>query len=219
MKWAMVLVGTAVVATVVVVGVVVVIAQEDNPTSANAAYQPTTAPEPTTADESTTTTASTTTTESPTTTQPEEVPDLSGVWHGTKQIGGQPEEGTVLISQTGLTFTLSFSDGFKCRPADACEFFGTVEILENDYGETMYMWMARNGGVADDEGGTYETFFGLQPFSAYDGDPDVVPMIDLVTGEPVDTSGFYFGPGQSVYHHPPDPDIEWEGTFLLEPLG
>ncbi|MEA2009286.1 MAG: hypothetical protein U9N78_01120, partial [Actinomycetota bacterium] len=187
MKWAMVLVGTAVVATIVVVGAVVVITQEDKPATATAAYQSTTAPESTTADESTTTTASTATTEPTTTTQSQEVPDLSGVWHATKTMGGQPEEGTVLISQTGMTFTLSFSDGFECRPADACEFDGVVEVLENDDGETMYVWMASNSGVADDKGGTYETFFGLQPFSAYDGPDDAIPLVDINTGEEKDT--------------------------------
>jgi hypothetical protein len=174
-------------------------------------------------DESTTTTEPTTTTESPTTTLPEEVPDLSGIWIGQKTIGGQTEEGTVLISQTEMTFTLSFSEGFECRPADACEFDGTVETLVNDDGTIEgYVWMASNGGPADDEGGTYESFFGLQPFSAYEGpdDSDVDEIVDPVTREPVDTSDWYMGIGESVYHPPPpDPDMVWDGSLLLKPSG
>jgi len=220
MKWAMVLVGTAVVATVVVVGAVVVITQEDNPTSASAAYEPTTAPEPTTADESTTTTASTTTTESPTTTLPEEVPDLSGVWHGTKVVGGQTEEGTVLISQKGMTFTLEFSEGFECRPADACEFDGTVGMASDpDSGDLFYVWMASNSGRADDDGGTYESSFGITSFSdAYpEGDSSELPAsVDPSTGEEVDTSDFYVGIGQSVYSGGGQ-TMEWDGYLLLQP--
>jgi hypothetical protein len=174
-------------------------------------------------DESTTTTEPTTTTESPTTTLPDEVPDLSGIWIGQKTIGGQTEEGTVLISQTEMTFTLSFSEGFECRPADACEFDGTVETLVNDDGTIEgYVWMASNGGPADDEGGTYESFFGLQPFSAHEGpdDSDVDEIVDPVTREPVDTSDWYMGIGESVYHPPPpDPDMVWDGSLLLKPSG
>ncbi|MCL1598758.1 MAG: hypothetical protein M3094_06220 [Actinomycetia bacterium] len=120
-----------------------------------------------------------------------------------------------------MTFTLSFSEGFKCRPADACEFDGTVETLVNDDGDTIYVWMARNSGRADDEGGTYETFFGLQPFSVYDGPADTaLPLADLVTGEPIDTSSWYMGVGQSVYHPPPpDPDMVWDGHLVLMPSG
>ena len=223
MKWAMVLVGTAVVATVVVVGAVVVITQEDNPTSANIAYEPTTAPESTTADESTTTTAPTTTTEPPTTTLPGEVPDLSGRWHGTKVVGGQTEEGTVLISQTGMTFVMEFSDGFKCRPADACEFDGTVGMLSDpDSGDSMYVWMASNAGSAGDDGGTYESSFGIQSFSdtyPEGDDSDELPeSVDILTKEGVDTSGFYVGFGQSIFRGEGQ-EITWDGYLLLTPLG
>lgn len=222
MKWAMVLVGTTVVATIVVVGAVVVITQEDKPATATAAYQSTTAPESTTADESTTTTASTATTEPTTTTQSQEVPDLSGVWHATKIVGGQTEEGTVLISQAGTTFTLEFSDGFRCQPAAACEFDGTVGMLSDpDSGELTYVWMASNGGSADDEGGTYETSFGIQAYSdTYpEGDDTGLPAtVDPSTGGEVDTSGFYVGFGQSIYRADGE-EMEWDGYLLLMPSG
>lgn len=207
MKWAMVLVGVLVLSMC----------------SSTKSAAPPTGDEPTdttVVEESTTSTEPTTTTEPPTTTQPEEVPDLSGIWDGTKTVGGQTERGTVLISQTGMTFTLEFSDGFDCRPADACEFDGTVETLVNDDGDTTYVWMASNAGRADDEGGTYESFFGFQPFSAYDGPTDEIALVDLNTGEPMDTSGWYMGVGQSIYHPPPpDPDMEWDTHVVLMPFG
>ena len=231
MKWAMVLAGILVLSMC----------------SSTKSAAPPTGDEPastTVAEESTTTTStSTTTTEPPTTTPPEEAPDLSGDWQGTKVAGGKTEEGTVTISQTGLTFTLSFSDGFECRPADSCKFYGTVEVLENDDGDTMYLWLANNGGSAGTDGGTYETFFGLQAYSDVypeddgselpasvdivtgeevvvsggEGDDYELPeTVDILTKEGVDTSGFFLGIGQSVFRGGGQ-EKEWEIYVLLRP--
>jgi hypothetical protein len=202
MKWTMVLVGVLVLSMC----------------SSAKSTDPTVGDEPTTAtiaDESTTTTEPPTTTASTSTTQPEVVPDLSGVWSGEKWVDGQIETGTVLISQVGMTFTLSFSEGFRCQPDHACEFDGTVETLTNDDGTVAgYVWMAANSGVADKEGGTYESFFGLQPASdAPDTDLTGPANVDLVSGEEKEPVDMYMGDGESIYHHPPDPDMNWS-TYL-----
>jgi hypothetical protein len=178
---------------------------------------PTTTPPTTSGSPTTATDEPAAATDLPTTTQPSAVPDLSGVWHATKVVSGRTEQGTVLISQSGMAFTLSFAEGFQCQPADACEFSGTVEALKNDDGTTSgYVWMASNGGPADDDGGTYESFFGLQPASAYGLDEDV-PTVDLVTGENVDLSHAYMGDGESRYHHPGYPDMVWATQLWIYP--
>lgn len=171
-------------------------------------------------EESTTTAEPATTTQPPTTTQPEEVPDLSGIWNGTKIVGGKTETGTVLISQSGLTFTLEFSDGFECRPADACDFDGTVGMVSDpESGELTYVWMASNAGSVGDDGGTYESSFGIQSFAdAYpeDDDPELPASVDILSGGEVDTSDYYVGFGQSIFRGEGQ-EMEWEGYLLLQP--
>ncbi len=188
----------------------------DEPTGA------TVAEESTTTSSFTTTSTSTTTTVPPSTMLPEGPPDLSGIWDATKIVGGKTEEGTVLISQAGSSFTLSFSDGFECRPADACEFDGTVSAISDpESGEMMYVWMASNSGRADDEGGTFETSFGIMSFSdTYpEGDSSELPAtIDPSTKQEVDTSDFYIGLGQSVYRGGGQTMV-WDGYLLLMPSG
>ncbi len=206
MKWAMVMVGVLVLSMC---------------SSTESAAPPTgdESTDTTVVEESTTSTEPTTTTEPPTTTQPEEVPDLSGVWHGTKVVGGQTEEGTVLISQAGMTFTMEFSDGFECRPADACEFDGTVGMASDpESGELTYVWMASNAGSVAD-GGTYESSFGLQSFSdtyPEGDDPELPASVDPVTGEEPDTSGMYVGFGTSIFRGGGE-EMEWETYLLLQP--
>lgn len=206
MKWAMVMVGVLVLSTC----------------SSTESAEPPTGDEPTgtiVVEESTTSTEPTTTTEPPTTAQPEEVPDLSGIWDGTKIVGGRTERGTVLISQTGMTFTLSFSEGFECDPADACEFDGTVAVLSDpDSGDLTYLWMASNAGSVAD-GGTYESSFGLQSFSdtyPEGDDPELPASVDPLTGEEPDTSDMYVGIGQSIFRGE-GLEMEWETYLLLQP--
>ena len=128
----------------------------------------------------------------------------------------------MLISQAGSSFTLSFSDGFECRPADACEFDGTVGIsFDPESDEAIYVWMASNSGRADDKGGTYETSFGITSLSdAYpEGDSSELPApVDPSTKQEVDTSGFYVGIGQSVYRGGGQ-TMAWDGYLLLRPSG
>ena len=158
-------------------------------------------PETTVTKESSTTALAeetTTTTEAPTTTQPVDVPDLSGVWDAELLVRGQPQRGTVLISQVGMAFNLLFSEGFDCRPADACESDGTVKAIEDEGAVVGYHWSAANEGVADDEGGTYEAWFLLQ--QAFDLETDEL-IVDVFEGS-----------GESAYRHP-EGDTEW-GTYL-----
>jgi len=209
MKWAMVLVGILVLSMC----------------SSSESVDTTTAEDAEITATSTSTSASTTTTTIlgggglPTTEPPTDVPDLSGAWQGTKVVGGQTEEGTVLISQTGMTFTLEFSDGFSCRPADACEFDGTVGMLSDpDSGDLTYVWMASNAGSVGDDGGTYESSFGIQSFSdSYpEGDDSELPAsVDLLTGGDVDTSDYYVGFGDSTFRGDGE-EMGWETYLLLQ---
>jgi hypothetical protein len=137
----------------------------------------------------------------PSTTLPTvEVPDLSGVWDGELTGETQPQSGTVLISQDGMAFSLQFSEGFDCRPDDACDFDGVVEPVEDEDGVVVgYSWLAGNAGVADDEGGTYESQFRL----AQAIDPEDATLIPDV----------YEGAGHSEYHHPSG-EIAWD-TYVI----
>jgi hypothetical protein len=51
---------------------------------------------------------------------------------------------------------MQFDEGFKCAPAGACDFTGTVDGDNFD---------ASNGGIADDEGGKYTTTLMLTALS------------------------------------------------------
>ncbi len=127
------------------------------------------------------------------------IPDLSGVWDGVLEGQTRPQQGTVLISQEGNTFSLQLSEGFDCSPPEACDFEGVANSTVDDQTGTLVLsWCAGNSGAADNEGGTYESEFCLQQ------------SIDLATGEMIDDS--YEGPGHSKYEHP-DGSMEWD-TYL-----
>ena len=59
----------------------------------------------------------------------------------------------------------------------------------------MYVWMAGNSRTADDRGGAYEAFCGLQAFATYDD--AAFDVADLLTREPDDISITYVGVGAS----------------------
>ena len=90
--------------------------------------------------------------------------DLTGIWNGllTHELVEGPcpptptQQGTVLIEQTGSTFTMQFDEGFDCNPAEACDFAGTVDGVN---------YAATNGGIADSEGGTYTTTLNMTAIS------------------------------------------------------
>ncbi len=90
--------------------------------------------------------------------------DLTGIWNGllSHELVEGPcpstptQEGTVLIEQTGSTFTMQLSEGFDCDPLEACDFAGTVDGMN---------YSATNGGIADDEGGTYTTTLNMTAIS------------------------------------------------------
>lgn len=155
---------------------------------------------------STTMPEETTVTSEPSTSVPDDmVPDLSGIWDGVLSGQTRPQSGTVLISQSESAFTLQFSEGFECQPAEACDFDGIVETIEDEDGVVVgYSWMAANSGVADDEGGTFESQFRLQQAI----DPE-----DLATIPDV-----YEGPGHSEYHGPSG-DIAWDTYVVLTRRG
>ena len=173
---------------------------DDSATSGREPGSSTTAVSPSTT--STTAPQETTVTSEPPTTLPTgEVPDLSGVWDGELTGETQPQSGTVLISQGGMAFSLQFSEGFECRPADACDFDGVVETVEDEDGVVVgYSWLAGNTGVADDEGGTFESQFRLA--QAIDPE-DLAPIPDV-----------YEGAGHSEYHHPSGQEIAWD-TYVI----
>ena len=214
MKWAMVMVG------------ILVLSMCGSTKSA----APPTGDDPastTVAEESTTTTASTTTTEPTTKTEPptttllEEPPDLSGIWDATLYTtvawgdkhctANAVQEGTVLISQAGMTFDMEFSDGFKCRPASACEFEGTLDWMDSETG-FCWTWTANNGGAPDEEG----TYFSHISFSAdvepveIDGGVESVPLVDYPSNFPP----LLFGSGMSQYESE-DFECGWATQLFL----
>lgn len=95
---------------------------------------------------------------------PEASVNLTGIWNGilSHELVEGPcpatptQQGTVLLEQTGSTFTMQFDEGFTCSPAGACDFTGTVE------GENF---TASNGGIADNEGGQYTTTLAMNAMS------------------------------------------------------
>ncbi|RTZ99165.1 MAG: hypothetical protein DSY90_01955 [Deltaproteobacteria bacterium] len=92
--------------------------------------------------------------------------NLTGDWAGTmesKLVSGAcpsnppDQQGTVTISQSGETFTLTFGNGFSCSPASACVF--TDGVISNA------TYTISNTGVADDEGGKYANTLALTALS------------------------------------------------------
>jgi hypothetical protein len=60
------------------------------------------------------------------------------------------QRGPVTFEQDGDRFTLTFGPDFDCDPIEACAFTGTID------GNVL---TGSNGGVADPEGGVYESSF------------------------------------------------------------
>lgn len=107
--------------------------------------------------------------------------NLTGIWEGVlthEAVEGEcpptpGQQGTVLISQEGTSFTMEFDEGFDCDPIEACAFTGEVSGLE---------FTASNGGVITSDGGTYTTTMTLAAASP-EGDA-------------------WIGTGTSIYSHP-----------------
>jgi hypothetical protein len=141
----------------------------DDSSGGSSSEAPTAIDAPTTSGATTTTTTTTTAAAAaPGTTEASPGDDLSGTWEGEltqlSSTGVCPpmptQRGTVLLEQTGATFTLVFQEGFMCDPLEACAFAGTID--GNAYSAT-------NGGFADSEGGLYTTSFILVMDSADHG--------------------------------------------------
>jgi hypothetical protein len=93
------------------------------------------------------------------------------------------QQGPVMLQVEGGTFTLVFDEGFHCDPIEACEFGGTIEVRTLD---------GANAGVADDQGGVYESAFTV----VWDG-------ADRIEGT-----------GESAYTHP-DTQCRWDTTLVM----
>jgi hypothetical protein len=80
--------------------------------------------------------------------------DLTGAWNCSKTSrltsgvcpSGPSEKGVCTIARSGEGFTLTFSDGFRCSPAEACVLEGTLS------GATF---KGARSGASDSEGGVY----------------------------------------------------------------
>ncbi len=91
--------------------------------------------------------------------------DWTGAWSCSKtsrSTGGMcppapSEKGTCTIAQSGEGITLTFSEGFRCRPAEACILEGSMS------GATL---KAKNSGSADSEGGVYASSVEITASSA-----------------------------------------------------